>query len=590
MKRLWLSGLCVCAGWFVGTAAGQENPWRTDSPRPLTIARTEGTPLDAPPRATLGRPLPLDPSVDAASRAGDQVVPTAFRPAVEQGTSPPQRARSLEGGPVAASEPSSSKPELTLPPVPQPVRANPLLAPAETPTVLPADGPTSGKKAAPETASTPRTSSPYSPGNPAMPAVPGTCFATDPECCSPPGALYLADCGANSCGADSCAACTPCPLWGSTPATGGRFYGSAEYLLWWIKGANAPPLVTTSPATAPQSTQGVLGQPGTVVLFGGSQITEQQNPFSGGRFFAGYQFGPCNLCAVEVGGFFLGRQTATFDANSPFPPVIARPFLANTPAGMMENAELVASPGSNPGDLFSSAGGIHVAAPTQFYGLEANLKRNICCGCNYRLDVLGGYRYLNLSEGLFITENLVALRAVPATGMGVGDRIMVTDRFNTRNRFNGGQLGLGGEYRFGRLFVGGSIKVALGDVHQVVNIHGGTQITPAAGGPPTTFTSGLLALSSNSGTFSRDTFAVVPEGTLKIGYQITDNLRAFVGYNFLYISSVVRPGDQIDRVLNTNLIPPFTPTGPAGPPRPLVPFKTTDFWAQGLTFGVEWRY
>ena len=584
MKRLWLSGFWVCAGWFVGTAAGQESAWRTDSPRPLTIARTEGTPLTAPVRATLGRPVPLDPAAEgAAAGAGGQVVRTAFRPASASGVSPLQRAKVLDDAPAANAEPQSNKLELALPPVPQPVDA----APPGTSEILlkmPADGP--AKTAAPETAPTPRTASPASPASPYNPAtlgMPTTTFATDPSGCLPPGDLFLSD-------SETVAAPSSASAWGAAPASGGRFYGSAEYLLWWIKGANAPPLVTTSPASAPQSTQGVLGQPGTAVLFGGSQITEQQNPFSGGRFFAGYQFGPCNLWAIEAGGFFLGQQTAHYDANSPFPSVIARPFLANTPAGMSESAELVASPGSNPGELFSSAGGIHISAPTQFYGLEANLRRTVCCGCNYRLDVLGGYRYLNLSEGLHITEDLVALRAVPQAGIGVGDRIRVTDRFDTRNQFNGGQFGLAGEYRFGRLYVGGSVKLALGDMHQVVNIHGGTQITPAMGGAPTVFNSGLLALSSNSGTFSRDRFAVVPEGTLKVGYQINNNLRAFVGYNFLYVSSVVRPGDQIDRVLNTNLIPPFTPNAPAGPPRPLVPFKATDFWAQGLTFGVEWRY
>src|SRR2546430_13181096 len=46
-------------------------------------------------------------------------------------------------------------------------------------------------------------------------------------------------------------------------------WASAEYLLWRIKDAPAPvPLVTTSPP----SSFGVLGNPGTAVLFGGSEI------------------------------------------------------------------------------------------------------------------------------------------------------------------------------------------------------------------------------------------------------------------------------------------------------------------------------
>ena len=135
------------------------------------------------------------------------------------------------------------------------------------------------------------------------------------------------------------------------------------------------------------------------------------------------------------------------------------------------------------------------------------------------------------------------------------------------------------------------MKVALGDMHEQVSINGATSITSATPGvAPRTFNSGLLALSSNSGTFTRDRFAVVPEVGLRVGYQVTNNLRVFVAYNFLYISEVVRPGDQIDRILNTNLIPPFSPAAPAGPVHPVVPFKSTDLWVQGVSFGLEWRY
>jgi hypothetical protein len=139
--------------------------------------------------------------------------------------------------------------------------------------------------------------------------------------------------------------------------------------------------------------------------------------------------------------------------------------------------------------------------------------------------------------------------------------------------------------------VNGTFKLGLGDMYQVVDIHGTTSINPTvAGVAPRFFNSGLLALDSNSGTFSRNTFAVVPEVTLKVGYQVNDHLRAFIGYNFLYASNVVRPGDQIDTTLDENKIPPFSTAVPPGTPRPMVLFKTTDYWAQGFTFGLEWRY
>ena len=90
---------------------------------------------------------------------------------------------------------------------------------------------------------------------------------------------------------------------------------------------------------------------------------------------------------------------------------------------------------------------------------------------------------------------------------------------------------------------------------------------------------------------TRDAFAVVPEVGVNVGYQITESLRLFAGYSFIGWSDVARPGDQIDVGLNPNLIPTSATFGaPGGPPRPALAVQRTDFWAQGVNFGVEWRY
>src|SRR5205823_3226983 len=98
-------------------------------------------------------------------------------------------------------------------------------------------------------------------------------------------------------------------------------------------------------------------------------------------------------------------------------------------------------------------------------------------------------------------------------------------------------------------------KLALGVTHQEINISGGQSLTNAAGTAQAL--GGLLALNSNIGDFSRDRFSVVPELGVNVGYNLTPNLRAFCGYNFLYWSSVVRPGDQIDRGLDITRPPNF---------------------------------
>ena len=98
---------------------------------------------------------------------------------------------------------------------------------------------------------------------------------------------------------------------------------------------------------------------------------------------------------------------------------------------------------------------------------------------------------------------------------------------------------------------------------------------------------GLLALPSNIGRFSRDRFGLIPEVNLNVGYQLTDHLRLFVGYDILYWSNVVRPGDQISRSINPTQQLGGTLMGVAAP---LPQFHTTDFWAQGVSLGLDLQF
>ena len=106
---------------------------------------------------------------------------------------------------------------------------------------------------------------------------------------------------------------------------------------------------------------------------------------------------------------------------------------------------------------------------------------------------------------------------------------------------------------------------------------------------------GLLALNSNSGHFTRNRFSVVPEVRMTVGYQVTDWMKATVGYNCLVWSNVVRPGDQIDRGVDIRQIPRFVAPGDPVTPLPqragpIVPFRESTYWAQGLTLGLEFSY
>ena len=133
----------------------------------------------------------------------------------------------------------------------------------------------------------------------------------------------------------------------------------------------------------------------------------------------------------------------------------------------------------------------------------------------------------------------------------------------------------------------------MGSTHEVVNIQGAiSQLGPNPLIPPGfgTFPGGLFAQSSNIGRYTGNQFTVLPAVELKLAYQITERLRAFVGYDFMYWSQVVRPGNQIDRNINLSDSTVFGTGALLGPAYPMPLFNRGDFWAQGLNVGLEFRF
>jgi hypothetical protein len=361
------------------------------------------------------------------------------------------------------------------------------------------------------------------------------------------------------CAGDCCGAFTDCCL------PRGRLWVSTEYLLWGVKAQNAPPLLTTSPAGTPLAVAGILGQPTTSNLWDRNNLPGDLR--SGGRFTIGFWLPRRDDIGLEASYFFLGQISNNFAISSNGSPILMRPFteaVPNTP---------LAIPTAFPGVV---AGSFGVNANSYLWGAEANLRKKLCCSpCGY-LDLLVGYRHYQLQDGIDIHDVERPLAGPPGQ-----PAFLVSDSFFTRNQFNGGQIGLDAQWNFWRRwYIGATAKVAIGDVHQSVTISGST--SGAATAP-----FGVLALPTNIGTFSRDRFGVLPAGTLKLGYTFNDHWRAWVGYDFLYLSSVVRAGDQIDLTLNHNFLPGGTNAGPA---RPAVVFTNTGFWAQGASFGLEYRW
>jgi hypothetical protein len=352
-----------------------------------------------------------------------------------------------------------------------------------------------------------------------------------------------------------------------------RFWLSADYLLWWTKGDQLPALATTGSRN--DAFPGALGQPGTQVLFGGNINDEVR---SGARFRGGYWFTRDQTFGLDGTFFFLGGQSGHFGDISQGTPILTRPYF-NVNRNQ-EEAFPVAFPGQQSGSIVGSV-------TSHLWGGDTNLRGMLCRGPSYQVSLLGGFRFLNLSDSLRMKEvDTFGPQAMSDPSLWA----TVADHFHTSNQFYGGQIGTDVMWSRGRFFVDILGKIALGTSVERATINGWSSYA-TSDGQSGRIGAGQLALPSNIGSYGQSKFAVVPEIGVNLGYAVTRHIRLTFGYTFLYWSSVFRVGDQIDRNLNPTEFNALIGNGSmVGPPRPNFTFKDTDFWAQGVNFGLQFRY
>jgi hypothetical protein len=384
--------------------------------------------------------------------------------------------------------------------------------------------------------------------------------------------------------------------------------GGLEYLNWWSKNGRLPvPLVTTGPLLS----SGTLGDPNTQVLFGDQNL--DYHNFSGGRIYADFWHDATRSQGAEVNIFALGTRQVNFRATSDANglPTLAVPF--HDAISDQERVSLVSFPGA-------FAGGVSISSRSDLWGAEGNLlaKGSLWEGRGTYVWLLAGFRYLDLAEDLSIAQNSNILPGGVFTlpdgstqflqggtanfGNAVApvvapSQISVRDLFRVRNQFYGGQVGFRAEGQLGDAFVVVNGKVALGGTEETLKINGLTSITPGALGTGlipggNSLPAGLFALGTNSGRNTRNSFAVVPELGIQVGYYLTPRIRGFVGYDYLYWSTIIRPGEQIDRNVNRTQLPTSALFGTPlqGPPRPVMAFHETDYWAHGVSVGFDFTY
>jgi hypothetical protein len=430
-----------------------------------------------------------------------------------------------------------------------------------------------------------------------------------------------------------------------------------------------------------QTATPTLGTPNTFVVIGNQEVDDQAR--SGAVLTAGFWLDREQTIGIECSGFFLEPHASHFTADSSSFPGLAQPFvnpfgtplvppstrpttfklalgmgltLNRLPPPLVQPVPPGLKPGSGVEDVFiiggsqglsgtqtlslavtppippllrtvttqesfqqTNQGAVDVYTSTNFGGAEADFRVNAGRGSHYRVDLLGGFRFLELKDQLHISS-ITSLTSTdqfnfietgpnitpivsnnpPVTSSGAfypspqivpSGVLQLSDLFETRNQFYGGQIGVEAEFLRGCWSVDLRGKLALGVMHQQADVFGSADLFTPTG--VSHFAGGLYAQDTNGGSHRRDVFGVVPELGINLGYQVTRHLRATVGYSGLFaLGCVIRPGDQLDRTLNPNLIPALggTPTANSFPARPAFTFKDTDYWAQGLNAGLEFDF
>lgn len=361
---------------------------------------------------------------------------------------------------------------------------------------------------------------------------------------------------------------TACPPLVSEPREYTWF--DAEYLLWWSQGHFVPALVTTGTTAS----LGVMDDFDTEVLYGASGLNSGSN--SGVRLDLGWWLTP--EWALEGNALWIADRKANYDISSTGDPLLARPFM-NVVTGD-EDSHVVALTGTVTGSLA-------ISSASRFKGAELLVRRTIHSRSDCRLDagdsygfrwdVLLGYRYNQLDDDLLIQEAIET--AGPTT-------IQLYDSFESNNDFHGVDMGLNALFRHNRWSLELLGKMALGNTRSRIWIDGGTVTT--SGGVVDNDPGGMLALTTNMGSYTQNNMAVIPELGVTLGFDVTKRCRATFGYTFIYWSNVARAGSQIDRNLNPSY---FANNGPAaGAVQPEFAFVMGDYWTQGMNFGLELHF
>ncbi len=353
------------------------------------------------------------------------------------------------------------------------------------------------------------------------------------------------------------------------PLAGSRGSVSVEALFMWQK---------ASPTPVPVITDDHFGLSTTDILLGGGNM--DTNPSPGFRITGAYAIDA--RWGIEGTGFYVPSRSSSRGVNSSGK--VGSIDLLLPYFDVNQNAESFTEISFSP----HYAGTAQESLSTRLGGGELNMTWAKPPQGMWRINLLGGFRYLQLRENYTITTTSPYIPPEPA------DIWVTTDQFNANNRYYGAQIGLRAGYDSGPWVAGFTGKVALGTMQQSVSVNGNLETNDFNDYGATQFFPGAyFTAPSNMGNHSRNVFAVVPEVALSLGYRLTPAATMYVGYTFLYASNVARPGDQVNRNVNPTQTLAYggePPAQPVGPAQPTFSFNSSDYWAQSLSIGFAWRF
>ncbi len=371
-------------------------------------------------------------------------------------------------------------------------------------------------------------------------------------------------------------------------AAASKFYLDSKLLLWFVKAqpTNVPYLSTSAPQDS-----GLAGRPTTTLLHSRSDLG--YNVLAGFHINGGWYRDADRRYGIDVGGMLFERTSNVFFASSDTNgiPVIARPFIDATTGGPA--VLTVAQQGL-------ASGNVLVSTQNEMYGAEASLLANLyrSCpddACKWTIDGLLGFRFFELHEDLQISSQSTILGGGSPrfNGASIFNPAIVTvhDSFDVYNRFYGGQIGTRANVECGKWSFGFDSKLAFGVMNQVVDVNGRSDLLDLTRAISSSSVGGLYANAINIGRYRNDEFAVIPEIGMSIGRNWSSWLTTAIGYNYMYISRVARPGNAVTNVVNPAIIPTSQSFGSgAVVPVPNPILAQDEFWAQGVTFHLIVRY